>query len=717
MAVAVTAIALKASIVLTLSCVLPFVLLLCWKRLWSCAVIALCFLLVAVGFRHHYVLPAQRADGKTDVLQGRVVETSTYGRMYTVEIAASRHLPVGSRVMLYCLEEDLPLVGDTVTANVELKTVKDNQTYYASRLAFVCAFPDDEEGSLQVVHAHQREGFLQRTRTALVREVRQAMPTRESGVLTALCFGDRAFLHDQDADAFRHSGLSHLLVVSGLHLSLVSLAVRRLFRRLGMVPCCAVTLCVTWLFALFVGATPSIVRAAVMLSLWLVGCLVLRRSDGLNNIGLAALILLAANPYTLWNVGFQLSFAATAGVLLLAPRRMPQQEPQEDDLPWHTRLCRWLRHGTLSILAVSFSALLFSLPIACYHYGGFPIASLPANLLAAPVAGVTMLFGWLGAVCGTIPCLGWLSNGLLLVAGLLARYLRAIAQAFDASWNWGTLSQHWVWVLLTVLCGVTAYGIRCRISRRRVAAVLMSITVLALGIGLPLTAAPLRVTVVSVDNQCGLILQQGRHCALIITDPQDMDEVVYETPAFDPEVVVVLGGNPSALTQMNRWPQAKVVVAAPTDWTGGTQLSITPCGVGETIQLWQGCRLTRLTDGWTAVQAADQAIGVGTDLTTPCPDPEAWPIYVGGVPASPPDGNYMVVCTENRLLRQRPVLTGRETIPCGENGDNCYGNDRNPTERVHQKRRGQSVRFLRDGELPRRAIRPPHRQRNGGGGL
>ena len=107
-----------------------------------------------------------------------------------------------------------------------------------------------------------------------------------------------------------------------------------------------------------------------MLSLWLVGCLFFQRGDGLNALGLAAILLLAINPYTLWDVGFQLSFAATLGVLVLARRLMPQRQAAEADLPWYRRLWRWIRYTTIATAVVCVSATLFSLPVACYRFGG-----------------------------------------------------------------------------------------------------------------------------------------------------------------------------------------------------------------------------------------------------------------------------------------------------------------------------------------------------------
>ena len=661
-AVAVTSVALKATLAVTLSCVVPLMILFLWKRLRLCAAIALCFLLLAVGYRHTYALPAQQLSGQSDTIEGQVLEMPTYGRMYLVKITRSTYLPKGSRVMLRCPDEQSPYVGDTIVAQVELLSLKENQISYASNLAFACAFPEDGEDSLRITRsAEQQVGVLKRARTALVSVVRSALPTRESGILSALCFGEKTLVTAQDSEAFQGSGLSHLLVVSGLHLSIMALTIRRLLRRLGKYPCLILTLCSIWLFALFVGASPSILRAATMLSLWLVGCLFFQRGDGLNALGLAAILLLAINPYTLWDVGFQLSFAATLGVLVLARRLMPQRKTAETDLPWYRQLWRWIRYTAIATAVVCVSATLFSLPVACFRFGGFPLTSLPANLLAGPIATATMLLGWVGAIVGVIPYMGWLSNGILAVAGLLAKYMAKIAQWLSPEWGWVTVSQRWTWLLLLGICALIVGGILYRIPRKRVVCTILTLTLLTTAVGIPFASAPVRLTIVPEDNQGGFILQQGDRCALIVTAAREINEVVFDTPTFEPDVLIALGGDASATSLLNRWPQATVIVATPTDWAGGATRPLTALPVGGRAELWEDCRVIRLTDGWTLLQIGEDAVCIGTDPTEPCPYPNGWQIYVGCAPAKP-DGAYTVVCNTTWLSHNCDALRGDCTL-------------------------------------------------------
>ena len=645
-AVAVTAVTLGAVWWLSLACVALLTMWLWCRRALLCAAVAVLFFLSAMGFRHWYVLPTVGLDGERDTLTAVVVACPTYGDMYTVRVTDSTLLRRGSRVMLLCNGEESPRLGGVVTADVELFSYKDNQAYYAARGAFVCAFAaGDEDEAIRVVergHSPSADVRLRAVRS-LTAAPRRYLADAESGILAAMCFGERAFLSDGLVAAFRGSGLSHLLVVSGLHLSMIVLAVQRLLRRIGMRVGCVMTILAAWLFAWLTGFSPSVIRAAAMITVWLVGCLFFCRSDGLNALGLAALLLLGTHPYTLWNVGFQLSFAATLGVLLLAPR-LTSRYAVRDISVWTT-----LRNKTLSGAAVCVSALLFTLPIAAYHYGGFPMMSVVSNVLALPVAGAILLLGWIGALCGLVPFLGWLCQAVLWVVHYLVRYLERVAKTCSPAWAWVTVSSLWAWLLLLGLCAIVAFALYHRISFARLAAVVMTFAVLAVGVGYPLAVSPVSLTVVPSDNEGGLILRQGGHCALILTHGEELREVTYETAPFIPDVIVVAGMTAACETQLGQFPTAQVLRAD-------------GMPVGTDVTLWKDCHLTVCDNGWWRLQIQDAILWIATDPTAAAPADACTCLYVGGTPTHPPDTAYTVVCSEGWLRRHRPAPTGRETF-------------------------------------------------------
>lgn len=645
-AVAVTAVALRWAWWLSLWCVVLLIGWLCVRRALLCAAVAAVFFLSAMGFRHWYVSPTTHLDGERDTLTAVVVAQPTYGAMYTVRVTHSSVMRPGTRVMLLCNGEEAPRVGGTVTAAVELFAVADNQTYYASRGAFVCAFAwGDEDTAIRVVEDGLSPSSDVRLRVvrALIAAPRRYLGDTQSSIVAALCFGERSFLSADTTAAFQGSGLSHLLVVSGLHVSMIVLAVRQLVRRTGMHLTCLITILAAWLFAWLVGFSPSVVRAAGMCTVWLAGCLLFCRSDGLNSLGLAALILLAGNPYTLWNVGFRLSFAATLGVLLLAPRLVSRYETVGTSV-WITA-----RNKVLSGASVCVSALLFTLPIAAYHYGGFPLTSVISNVLALPVSGAILLLGWAGALCGLVPFLGWLSRAVLLAVNLPVRYLEWVAHLCSPDWGWLTVSSLWGWLLLTGVCALVAYAIYYRIPLRRAVVAVAALMVLTVGVGFPLAASPVSLTVVPSDNEGGFVLRQGNRCALLLTHAGELREVTYQTAAFTPDVIVVGESTAADDTQFQQFPAAQVLSAAAMP--------------AETeVELWQDCRLTVHADGWWRLQAGETVLWIGTDLDTVPPASDGPCLYVGGTPTQPPQGEYTVVCSDWWLRRHRPRLTGRETF-------------------------------------------------------
>ena len=658
-AATVTVTALHGPLWLTLSVAAALFFLFWRHRSAMCLLLTAAFLLTAVVYRHLYVTPARSLDGQTDTLTAVVVETPSYGSMHTVEVTDSALLRRGTRVMLLCNGEEAPTRSDVVEATVRLYAA-DTQTHYAAQGAFVCAFPanDAEEDIVVVGSAESAPArWMQRVRLALTEPCRTALGDAESGILTAVCFGETSYLSDAETAAFRGSGLSHLLVVSGLHVSVVALALGRLLRRWGRHVSCLLTLVGLWFFAWLVGFSPSVLRAAVMCSLWLVGRWLFCRADGLSSWGLAAEVVLGLNPCAVFHVGCQLSFAATLGVLLLAPRLTPHQDDPRVLSGWQ-RLWHSLRRAAVSGAAVCLSALLFTLPIAAYHYDGFSLATVVSNVLAvAPVGGIMVLV-WLGTLCGFVPFLGWLGRGLLFAAGLLARYVGWVAQTCSSDWVWVPVTHPWQVWLIGGVCLVAVCGLLCRISARRLLAVLAFLSVTAAGIGTPLTSASVQLTVLSLDNEGAFIVTQGDHCALLLTHGCELDEAVYAARRFNPDAVFLGDATAEDMGRLSRFPDAEVFSTAEVR----EYPRVTLCPEGGTVTFWEGCRLTVLSADWWRLQVGAEAVHICLDPAADPVDAVQLCIYVGGTPTHPPDGDYGVVCTKAWLRRYRPAATGRETF-------------------------------------------------------
>lgn len=202
-----------------------------------------------------------------------------------------------------------------------------------------------------------------------------ALPLASATLLGGLLLGDRAGLPPEIDDAFRRAGVYHVLAVSGFNVALVAGSAWALLAlaRVGHRGAAAGAIVAVIGFALVVGPEPSVVRAVIMGVLVLGGLLLDREASVLNSLALAALLILAVRPGDLLDPGFQLSFAATAGIVL-APHP---------------------RGLVLSALAVSVAAQLAVLPVALVHFNQLSTIGPLANLAVVPLAAIATILGLL----------------------------------------------------------------------------------------------------------------------------------------------------------------------------------------------------------------------------------------------------------------------------------------------------------------------------------
>ena len=180
--------------------------------------------------------------------------------------------------------------------------------------------------------------------------------------------------------AYSSAGVSHVLALSGLHIGLLffilMLCLKPLVRFLGLSQHWALlsTVVLLWLFALFVGASPSVIRSVLLFSLLGGAILFRRRGNSLNSLAFVAFSMLLFNPYWLFDIGFILSFSAVLSILLFYPLFASLLQPK-------TLVGRYL----WGLIAVSLAAQLGTLPWILYYFESFPVYFLLANLLIIPL--------------------------------------------------------------------------------------------------------------------------------------------------------------------------------------------------------------------------------------------------------------------------------------------------------------------------------------------
>ena len=280
----------------------------------------------------------------------------------------------------------------------------------------------------------------------------------------ASCSATTATSRPTLADDFRGSGLTHLLAVSGENVAFVLAVAGPVLRRLPLAPRWAVTLGVLAFFALVTRGEPSVLRAAAMAALATTAFVAGRPAPALRHLALAVCGLVLVDPLLVRSVGFRLSVAASVGILVIAPvlRR---------SLPGPAVL--------VEPFAVTAGAQLAVAPLLVSTFGGVPVASVPANLLAGPAAGLVMAWGLVG---GSRP---GVAGGT--VAHLLHLPTEPAHRVDRVRWRAGPRPRRWVSSAAGHLAGIGAGGRGRRAGPdptasgwcpRRVAAVVLVIALL-----------------------------------------------------------------------------------------------------------------------------------------------------------------------------------------------------------------------------------------------
>ncbi len=228
-------------------------------------------------------------------------------------------------------------------------------------------------------------------REALKARGRLLMETRDAVYLEALLLGEAGGIPKRDWDLFRATGTVHILVVSGQHVSLIAFLVLNL-SSLFRVPRAArffVTASGLVFYCVLTGGEPSILRASVMGLLTCFGGLLGSRAAALNGLGLSGLLILWVSPRALASVGFQLSFSAVLGLLLIAPRLEKKASGFLSGEGKPRVFSRIFVKG-LSASAAAWSA---TAPLIFWHFKMFSPAAVAANLVLVPWSTVLIFIG------------------------------------------------------------------------------------------------------------------------------------------------------------------------------------------------------------------------------------------------------------------------------------------------------------------------------------
>ena len=334
-------------------------------------------------------------------------------------------IETSGRTLLYLEKDSASLIlrtGDRIVFSPELSGIEnkgnpeefDYRKYLAYNMIFSSDYLAGDDWRLVDDEAVGFRPKLSRLRMKLVGLLRDfGLSDDEVSVMSAMTMGYSDILSDEIRHAYSSAGAMHILAVSGLHVGIIYGIIVFLLSfikndKLNWLKV-VLTISLIWLYALFTGLSPSVSRASLMFSLMSLGKLQKNSHGSLNAVFASMFILLVINPYNLVNIGFQLSYSAVIGIIILQPRLYAIFEVKNKFLDWI-----W------SLTTVSVAAQLATMPLCFYYFHQFSNYFLLTNYVMIPISTIAIwtcfiffAVSWIPYVSTAVAyCLSWLAKAM-----------------------------------------------------------------------------------------------------------------------------------------------------------------------------------------------------------------------------------------------------------------------------------------------------------------
>lgn len=452
-------------------------------------------------------LAGTRASFTAEVLE---TEGSYSPELRNVTLSVRTDALPGRTFRVQTMLADIPEPGDLLEGEGTFVPLQ-SDSYRLDHLADGIFVGMEEAEVVRTGHvarlSHQLLALRQQLAEGFVRWLSEDL----GGIAAAMTVGETRYLSASIRDTFRTAGVSHLLVVSGMHLGAWWGMWFWIGRKLRLYRgAWAISLVAAVLFAMVCGFTPSMCRSLTAVVILCGAGICMRHPDGLTSLGAAILLITFFNPYAAGDIGFLLSITATAGVLVsrFAVKRLAVSKTWAE-----TNAKRWqkLCLRGLYTAAVPLFAALFTLPVQVGMNLGVSLVSLPVNLAIFALLPFQLGFGWAAIALSLLWPGSWLHGLVLAIAGLFTKLLYDVV-AWFAGLPFGSLYVFGEFALFTVAVlfalGVLAWNLRLA---RWMTVIAPAGAALAFAVYFVTTAGTVTVAPVgSGYNPCLVAIQDGR---------------------------------------------------------------------------------------------------------------------------------------------------------------------------------------------------------------
>ncbi len=335
-------------------------------------------------------------------------------------------------------------VGDGIKVSSVFDNAEDGGAYNAGRFNYgrqllvrgiaARTFVADGSWSRAVVNLGGMSSFGRLALHLQALRDRMLVRLRASGIapdayatIAAVTLGDKSALTAELRESYSKAGASHVLALSGLHIGIIYGFLSMIFlrRRISIVGT-ALILVAIWLFAMMVGMGASVVRSVVMVTVYTLIMMLNSEKASFNGLLVAAVLILLWSPAALWDVGFQMSFVAVAGILACNSRVLRSHS-------YRVMLAKGGLWRAVSLVVVSVAAQIAVLPLVMYYFGRVPLLFIIANFVAIPLTTIIIYMTFLLLLTSPVVIL---ANSLSVCWQHVASGLGWLTQAQNSALSW-----------------------------------------------------------------------------------------------------------------------------------------------------------------------------------------------------------------------------------------------------------------------------------------
>lgn len=372
----------------------------------------------------------------------------------TAQVMKSDRIRTGTKISVFYEPQNIK-VGDRLECDIKLGEIDDGylkRNSYSKGIFLRGNLSDITviEGKNDIL-LYGAESIRNYIKTTLMKH----MNYEEAATFCALIFGERGYFTDSFAEDVLASGLSHVMVVSGMHMAILVSLFTKLTEKLfynRFVKAFVMILSVMGM-SLLCGFTMSVLRAGITYILMALGIMLDRKGRPENTLGGALVIILLSSPFAIFSVSLQLSLLSTFGILVVAL-------PMNERLKSNEKLNKFFR-VIITSANFSFSAMLLTMPVIIYVFGYISTVSVISNLLVSTVLSVALSLVIVALILN--PIIPLVSGVIFIAAELLAKYINTVIEYMgNLSFAVKTVPKFWGYIAILMIFFVLTVLLACK---------------------------------------------------------------------------------------------------------------------------------------------------------------------------------------------------------------------------------------------------------------